>query len=324
MISLNERAAAIVGQMMEECEVLGLDVRRLANGATVIDAGIEAPGSLEAGRLFSEACLGGLGKVGFTLRTYHSRTEGENSSYWLPAVTVNVSVPHLACMASQYAGWAVKHDGYFAMGSGPARALFAGEDIFQMLEYEDRSDKAVLMLEARELPDENVARFVAEKCKVKPDCLMLLVAPTASIVGSVQIAARSSETGLHKMTELGFDVRQVKTSLGLCPLAPVASDDLHAIGRTNDAILYGSQVFYSVQAEEEDLGALIGRIPSSDSSDYGTPFYELFQRYNGDFYQIDPMLFSPAQVEINNLASGKTFRAGRLNTAILRSSLLEE
>jgi methenyltetrahydromethanopterin cyclohydrolase len=123
--------------------------------------------------------------------------------------------------------------------------------------------------------------------------------------------------------ELGFDVRKVKAAYGVCPQAPMAADDLHAIGRTNDAILYGGQVFYTVRAEDDELAALIAKVPSAGSRDYGTPFYELFQRYNGDFYQIDPLLFSPAQVEINNMNSGHTFRAGSVNPSLLRASLLE-
>jgi methenyltetrahydromethanopterin cyclohydrolase len=179
------------------------------------------------------------------------------------------------------------------------------------------------MLEGREFPGEEVAAFVAEKCAVSPEQLTLLIAPTASLVGSIQIAARSAETGLHKLVELGFDVRRVASAFGLCPLAPVAADDLHAIGRTNDAILYGGQVFYAVQAEDDELAALIERVPSSGSRDYGRRFDELFKRYNGDFYQIDPLLFSPAQVVMNNLNSGHTFRAGQLNSSLLQASLLE-
>lgn len=323
MISVNKHAAGIVHQMVDDCEALDIKVRHLKNGTAVIDAGVEVSGSLEAGRLFSEACLGGLAQVSFTQRTYHHRQSEKGSSFWLPMVAVDVQTPHLACIASQYAGWAVKHENYFAMGSGPGRALFAGEDIYKKLEYQDQAETAILMLETRELPNEEVAEFIAKKCRIKPDRLILLVAPTASLVGSVQIAARSSETGIHKLAELGFDVRKVKASSGLCPLAPVASNDLRAIGRTNDAILYGSQVFYAVQAEDDELKTLIDKVPSSGSRDYGTPFYELFQRYNGDFYQIDPLLFSPAQVEINNLSSGQTFRAGQLNPSLLQTSLLE-
>jgi methenyltetrahydromethanopterin cyclohydrolase len=319
MISVNERATAIVQQMINDCEALGIRVKRLKNDADVIDAGVEAPGSMEAGRLFACACMGGLGQISFNQQI----CDFENPDFWLPAVAVAVNYPHIACMASQYAGWAVKHDRYFAIGSGPARALYANEEIYKKLDYQDQARTAVLMLEGRELPGEEVAAFVADKCKVRPGQLSLLIAPTASLVGSVQVAARSAETGLHKMTELGFDVRQVAAAYGICPLAPVAADDLHAIGRTNDAILYGAQVFLSVRAEDDQIADLIEKIPSAASRDYGTLFYDLFQRYNGDFYQIDRLLFSPAQVEIHNLKSGRAFRAGHLNPSLLRKSFFE-
>jgi methenyltetrahydromethanopterin cyclohydrolase len=324
MISVNQRAAAIVERMIGEREAFGLAVTQLQNGTTVLDAGVEVPGSLEAGRLFACACMGGLGQVSFAQQALDDSESGRHASLWLPAVAVNISYPHIACMASQYAGWAVRLQRYSAIGSGPARALYAGEEIYQKLNYHDQAETAILMLEGSQLPDEEVAAFVAEKCGVSPERLTLLVAPTASLVGSVQIAARSAETGLHKMMELGFDVRWVTAASGLCPLAPVAGDDIHAIGRTNDAILYGARVFYAVQAEDDELAALIDKIPSASSRDYGTPFYELFKRYNKDFYQIDPLLFSPAQVEINNLNSGHVFRAGHLNLSLLEASLLQD
>jgi methenyltetrahydromethanopterin cyclohydrolase len=323
MISVNQRAAAIVQKVLNNSESLGVSVTRLKNGATVVDAGVHVPGSLKAGKLFAKACLGGLGDVHITQQRYESPESGSDDGFWLPAVEVTVSMPPIACMASQYAGWAIKLDRFFAIGSGPARALYADEEIFKKLGYKDKSDSAVLMLEGRQMPDEGVANFVAERCGLRPEKLILLIAPTASLVGSIQVVARSAETGMHKLVELGFDVRKVTAAYGLCPLAPIAADDLHAIGRTNDAILYGAQVFFTVQADDDELASLISRIPSESSRDHGTPFYELFQRYNGDFYQIDRMLFSPAQVEINNLKSGRTFRAGSLNPSILRASLLE-
>jgi methenyltetrahydromethanopterin cyclohydrolase len=319
MISVNQRAAAIVQKMMAESEALGLSVTRLKNGATVVDAGVHVPGSLKAGKQFAKACLGGLGDVHIT----QQGIDFQKSGFWLPAVEVTVSHPPLACMASQYAGWAVKLDQFFAIGSGPARALYADEEIFRKLEYKDHADTAVLMLEGRQMPDEAVAVFIAERCGLTPEKLILLIAPTASLVGSIQVAARSAETGMHKLVELGFDVCKVTAAYGISPLAPVAADDLRAIGRTNDAILYGAQVYLTVQAEDSELESLISKIPSMSSRDYGMPFYDIFRRYNGDFYQIDRMLFSPAQVEINNLKSGRTFCAGRLNPPLLRSSLLE-
>jgi methenyltetrahydromethanopterin cyclohydrolase len=321
MIRINERAAAIARRMIEDSEALGLNVTRLSNGTNLIDAGITVPGSLEAGRLFAEACLGGLGQVSFSRLNYTDPASG--NPFWLPSVSVSVTAPHIACMASQYAGWAIKVEKFFAMGSGPARARYAGEELFGKLDYKDPAEVAVLLLEGRKLPNEDVASFVAGKCGLPADCLTLIIAPTASIVGNVQIAARIVETGLHKMLELGFDVRQIISGYGTCPLATIADNDLLAIGRTNDAVLYGGEAFYTVKTSDDLLADLVGKIPSSASRDYGTPFYEIFQRYGGDFYKIDPMLFSPAQVTLNNLTSGHSFAAGQVNPSLLYTSLLK-
>ncbi len=315
MISINKRTVALVQQMIADAEALGVAVTTLPNGATVVDAGVKVPGSLEAGRIFAEACLGGLGQV--------SLCDLSLGELWLPGVRVRVSHPTVSCMASQYAGWAIKGEKFFAMGSGPARALYRGEKLFQKLDYHDQAEVAVLLLEGGKLPKEEIAAKVAAKCKISPQGLYLLIAPTASIVGAVQVAARIVETGLHKMLEVGFDIEAVSSGFGTCPLAPIAADDLQAIGWTNDAVLYGGRAWYTVRLDDEQIRALIEQLPSSASRDYGTPFYELFQHY-GDFYKIDPLLFSPAEVFINNLNSGRTFHAGGVNEKILRMMLEED
>jgi methenyltetrahydromethanopterin cyclohydrolase len=323
MISINQRVAGIVQGMIADAEALGIQVHQLSNGATVVDAGVKVPGSLAAGLKFSEACLGGLGQVTLTRLAYDDVLAGPGG-FWLPAVSVSVTYPHIACMASQYAGWAVSREKFFAMGSGPARALYAGEELFKKLDYKDQADVAVLLLEGRKLPKEEVAEYIAGKCGVAVDHLYMVMAPTASLAGSVQISARIVETGLHKLVELGFDVRKVEAGYGVCPLATIAGDDLKAIGRTNDAVLYGGQSYYAVRATDEELADLVPKVPSCASHDYGTPFFDLFQRYGGDFYKIDPLLFSPAQVIFNNLNSGRTFTAGQLNSKLLRQSFLGE
>jgi methenyltetrahydromethanopterin cyclohydrolase len=311
--SVNQRAANIAQRMIDDAQALELAVVQLENGATVIDAGVKAPGSLAAGQLFAQICLGGLGEV-------HLRAL-DLEGVWLPGVTVAVSHPVVACMASQYAGWAVKKDKYFAMGSGPARALYCGEPLFEKLDYKDQADVAVLALEGRELPPEEAAHKVADKCGVAVDKLYLPIAPTASLVGSVQVAARVVETGMHKMLEVGFDIGTVRSGFGTCPLAPIAKNDLRAIGRTNDGVLYGGQAWYTVETEDTQIEAVLESLPSSASRDYGTPFYELFKRYDGDFYKIDPLLFSPAEVFINNVTSGRTFHAGGINGELIQRSL---
>jgi len=321
--------------MIADTEALGLAVTRLSNGATVVDAGVEVTGSLEAGRLFAEVCMGGLGQVRFCELTFsETGFSGKNpvssgpitGDVWLPGVTVSVSHPPLACIAAQLAGWPVRGGDetkpYKAMGSGPARALYGVEEIFERLGYRDQADVAVLCLEGDRLPPEEVTEDVAEKCAVSPDCLYVLIAPPASLVCAVQVAARVVEAGLHKMMAVGFDVRTVISGFGDCPLAPVAADDLRAIGRMNDAVLYGGRAWYTVRADDAQIAAVIEQLPSSASRDYGTPFYDLFQRYDRDFYKIDPLLFSVAEISINNLTSGRVFHAGRVNCEMVRRALL--
>jgi methenyltetrahydromethanopterin cyclohydrolase len=300
--------------MIANAEALSLAATKLPNGATVLDAGLEVTGSLEAGRLFAEVCLGGLAQVRFCELTF--------DDLWLPGVAVSVSHPPVACMAAQYAGWAVESGKYFAMGSGPARAQRGEEPLFERLAYRDQADVAVLALEGHKLPPEEVAANVAAKCNVAPDHLYLLIAPTASLVGSVQVAARVVETGMHKMLEVGFDINTVLSGFGTCPVVPIAKDDLGAIGRTNDAVLYGGRVWYTVQADDVQIEEIIKLLPSSASHDNGTSFLELFRRYDGDFYKIDPLLFSPAEIYVNNVSTGRTFHVGQVNVDMIRRSIL--
>jgi methenyltetrahydromethanopterin cyclohydrolase len=297
--------------MAEEADALNLSVSTLENGATVVDAGIAVQGSPEAGRLFAEACLAGCGRVEFC--------EVAIGTEAYPGVGVTVDQPKLGCMASQYAGWAVSLDDdgtgspWFAMGSGPARALRASEPIFKDLGYAETSDVGVIILEGRTPPTAAVAASIAKACSIAPGNLRLLIAPTASMVGAIQISARVVETGLHKLHELGFDLGAVLSGFGTCPVSPVAKNDLRAIGRTNDAVLYGGKVWYTVDCEDEAVERVISSAPSSASGDYGTLFYDLFQHYGGDFYKIDPLLFSPARISINNVRSGRVFTAGAVN-----------
>lgn len=316
MISVNRQAATIVEQMVAQALRLGIAVTTLSCGARVIDLGLKTPGGLLAGKCTAEVSLGGMGQVTFVPLEF-----GDN--FWLPGVSIAVDQPEIGCMASQYAGWGIRRGDFFAIGSGPARALAATEPVFQQLDYRDNADVAVIILEGRELPNDEVAEYIARKCRVSPARLTMLVAPAACLAGSVQLSARVVATGMHKMVKLGFDVRKVLHGYGACPIAPVVPDEDLASALANDCVLYGGRVHYTVRADDAELEALIERIPSTASPDYGTPCYALFQRY-GDFYSIDPLLFCPSQVSITNLTSGRTFRAGRPNPEVLRASLLRE
>ena len=307
-LSLNERALALADRLAADAEALQVQVTTLANGTRVIDCGA---GGFEAGRVFAEICMAGLGSVAYAPVVIEGR--------WLPALTVTTDRPAVACLAAQYAGWRLDRDGYFAMGSGPGRAAIRAEELYDDLGWDEQASAAVLCLETREAPPEGVAEFVAERAGVPPSALTLLTAPTASIVGSVQIAARVVETALHKLHELDFDVRRVVAGYGSCPLPPVARDDMAALGRTNDAVLYGGQVHLTVEGDD-DLSELVERLPASASKDYGEPFGKVFKDADYDFYAIDPLLFSPAQIRLTSLGSGRSFEAGRVNLEVLERS----
>jgi methenyltetrahydromethanopterin cyclohydrolase len=315
-LAMNERAWALADWCAERAVDLRLAVHTVGNGARIIDAGVDVDGGFAAGRALAELCLGGLGRVEYATLTI----DGES---W-PGVQVWTDHPSQACMASQYAGWMINPDGFFAMGSGPLRAQARVErELFEKLGYVEHAARGVLVLETRTLPGSDVAAWVANKARVSEPSLTVAVAPTASIAGGVQIVARVLETGLHKMDTIGFDVTRVVSAMGTAPLAPPAKTDIRAIGRTNDCILYGGQARYTIRATDDELAALAQRLPACASNDYGTPFYEVFKRYENDFYKIDPMLFSPAEVWLTSATSGRTFHGGRLNPAVLRASLYE-
>jgi methenyltetrahydromethanopterin cyclohydrolase len=312
-LRLNARAVAIADRIEAEAAELRVRVHRLPSGARVVDAGIDAPGGLAAGRAMVDVCMSGLGNLSFVPLTIGGEP--------YQGVQIWTDHPWLACMASQYAGWALHVGDFFAMGSGPLRAVARVEhELFDKLAYSEESDSGVLALEGRTLPSDDVANFVAGKAGIAPSALTLVIAPTASVAGGVQITARIVETGLHKMDALGFDVRRVVSAYGTAPIPPVAKNDLRAIGRTNDCMLYGGQARYVVDADDATLEELAATLPASASSDYGTPFYEIFQRYDRDFYKIDKLLFSPGEVWLTSATSGRTFHGGRLNADVLRTS----
>ncbi len=311
-LSLNDRAMVLVEQLVADAQAARVAVTTLPGGTRVVDCGIEVPGGLEAGRLFAEICMGGLGSV-----TVAPLVLGER---WMPGLTVRTDHPAAACLAAQYAGWKLDRDGYFAMASGPARALIRAEDLYDDLAWEERSEVAVLCLETRVPPPPALVAMIAERAGVAPSALTLLLAPTASLAGGAQVAARVVETALHKLHELGFDVERVVSAVGTCPLPPVARTDVEAIGRTNDAVLYGGRVALVVDAVDDELAELVPRLPSSASPDHGEPFGATLEAAGFDFYAIDPLLFSPAEVHVTNTASGRSFHAGAPAPAVLERS----
>ncbi len=309
---LNERAWRVVERVCRQVETLRIRHFQTVGGARVVDFGLTVPGGLQAGLELARICLADLGHVQLVWRTFDERD-------W-PHVEVRTDCPVEACLFSQYAGWQLSLPDFFAIGSGPARAAAGVEELFDRLGYRERPGVAVAVLETAQVPDEPVARHVAEAAGVPLRQVALAVASASSLAGTVQVVARTVETALHKLYELDFDLRRVRSAYGIAPLPPVAGDDLQGLARTNDAILYGGCVTLWVDGENESLRKVGPLVPSCSSSAYGRPFRELFEEAGRDFYQMDPYLFSPASVTFVNVETGDVFRFGEKRLDVLRQS----
>lgn len=309
---LNHRAFQQVEQVLESESALGVVAHRLPNGSRIVDFGVQATAGLAAGTALATICLSGLGQVALV--------PGQLAGGLWPMVQVTTDWPLEACLFSQYAGWRISGDDYFGMGSGPMRSAAAAEELFERLQFRDDTQHCVGVLEAAELPPESVVEHIAERTGTSLPHTCVCVAPTASQAGNLQIVARSVETAMHKLFELEFDVTRVVSGWGCAPLPPLASDDLQGIGRTNDAILYGSRVMLWVRGDDASLEAVGQQVPACTSACYGKPFLEIFEDAGRDFYGIDPHLFSPAELVMINVDTGRTHQFGRLDADVLQAS----
>lgn len=311
-VNLNERAAQIVATIRSRGPELRVERHVRADGGETFDLGVKAPGGNEAGRWLALACLADLGSVAFVPAADSLPCDAE--------VQVVTDQPILACLASQYAGWQIAAGKFFAMGSGPMRAVAGKEKLFDDLGYREQSESVVGILETGKLPTDEALALIADGCDLPARNVTLLAARTASLAGTVQVVARSVETALHKLHELGFDLSRVVSGYGRAPLPPVAKDDLAAIGRTNDAILYGGRVTLWVRGDDDSLAEIGAQAPSGASPAYGEPFARIFEQAGHDFYKIDPHLFSPAAIRFHNLDTGRTHQFGAIDPRVLTQS----
>ncbi len=313
-VSVSAGAQKLVDQLVNDAASLRCVVSTGEVGEKRIDCGANTPGCLEAGRRLGEICLGGLGTVSFTNQSGLER--------WPLGLIVHSTNPVIACLGSQYAGWSI-HDeasGFFALGSGPARALSRVETLFAELEYADHAGCTSIVIEGDKAPPSSVAQNIAEACGISPSGLTVLYAPTGSLAGTVQIAARVLEVAMHKAHALHFPLENIIDGYGATPIAPPIPDFIQAMGRTNDAIIYGGRVQLFVRGDDEAARELAEKLPSRTCEIYGRPFAEIFAAVEGDFYKIDPMLFSPACVSISNMDTGSTFHGGAVAPEIIEAS----
>ncbi len=313
-MSVNRLAWNLLQKLIQNPELYQVKIEKSECGATVIDAGARVKGGFKAGKIITEICMGGLGNAEIECKKYGDME--------LPTISVYTDHPAIATLGSQFAGWQVREEKFSAIGSGPARALsLKPKEIYEKIGYKDAYQKAVLVLETDSNPPDKLLKRLAEECHVNYENLAVILTPTASLAGSTQVAGRIVETGVHKLTKLGLDPRMILNAWGCAPIPPVHPKFVNAMARTNDSILYGGTTYYTVSCEnEEELLRIVEKAPSKASKDYGKPFLEIFKDAEYNFYKIDPNLFAPAVLIVNNVKTGRILKTGEINIeALMRS-----
>lgn len=322
-INLNRSALYLVNELCDKSLKYGVTVEKTDSGATIVDAGVKSRGGFLAGKMVTEICLGGYGQAKILPTQYKDIV--------LPSIYVQTDYPAIAALGSQFAGWRIKVDNYSAIGSGPARALaLKPKKLYEKLKYKEESDVSVIVLETNKKPPEEVIERVSEQCSVSPENLFLVLVSTSCLAGSIQVSGRIVETGLHKLEKIGLDPNVVQYAWGCAPIIPLHPRFDEAMGRTNDAILYGGTAYYIVDVEDDtELEQIVKLAPSSASTmiqeakargKESPRFLEIFKEAGFDFYEIDPNVFAPAVVLVNNMRTGKIFQAGNLDIAVLKRS----
>jgi methenyltetrahydromethanopterin cyclohydrolase len=310
--TLNDQAQRLAEEMGNLHARLRIAVHLMDCRAPLIDCGVQVEGGLQAGLFMARISTAGYAEVALVTDSLAGHAH--------PHIQIMTDQPLLACLACQYAGWEVRVNDYFAMGSGPMRALCGREALFDRIPGRESASAAVGVLECRRLPTDAVFAYLGQHLSLPAQNITLLAAPAASLAGTVQVVARSLETALHKLLVLDFNLTQVISGFGVAPLPPVSANEITAIGRANDAIIYGANVFLWVRSDDDLLAAIGPKVVSESSGAYGETFCELFERGNRDFYKMDPMLFSPARATFHNLKSGRTHSFGRPNESMIQKS----
>ena len=300
-----DRSIALVHLLRDRADEYGLSVRTLPCGAMLIDTGVEASGSFTAGLRLIELCHGGLASAALGLV--------DLSGFVLPQVTVESLHPVFSTYRLQ-ASYPVSADTPEIRVCGPIR-LWLDQTVTG-----DSPLPGVVVIESDRLPDDTMALIIAERSGLPPQSLTLIVAPATSLVGATQIAGRVNECVIFTLAEsIHFDVDKVRHIVGQAPICPVGRSAQEQ-PYPDDFIHYAGKAMLALTAApEDDLESLVHQLTFASTPIYGTFFYELLAQAGGVFENIPELIDinKPAQVTINDLATGRTVHAGSPDIARL-------
>ncbi|KUO49414.1 MAG: hypothetical protein APF76_08565 [Desulfitibacter sp. BRH_c19] len=315
--SVNKQAVKIIKEkIVPFSEELGVGIIKLACGATVVDMGINHPGGWMAAKLFTEIGLGGLGQCSFG-KMYLDK-------YSVPTCVIHVAEPAIAEMASHVAYWRIVHKNKNITISGPIRAINGSDSFAKSVDYRDiLAHEAVAMIQTTDIPDDDLAQYIAHTVDLKPVNLYIVVAPTAGIVGAIQVCARNVEQSLPSIFDRGFSMDKIVHAEGVSPIVSIVDDEMLAWGRVNDCLIYGQESNIYVRCKDEEIESILEDLPFSKNKDvFGTPFMTLFNLCENDWTKVPRNWDAPCKVNFYNVSTGNSYSTGIINYQLLKENLL--
>lgn len=314
--SLNEAAMEIISPILDDPTRYGALITKSSGGATIVDMGIEADGSWLGAKMYVEAAHGGMAEL-----TY-GRMRIKDLD--LPSANVMIDNPMLSVIGCEAGAWSLGEGEYAPVASGPVRAKARVDRWAQRVDYEDPSDYVLMQMQTRRMPDDETLEFVAESCGIPMANLTVIVAPSASLVGSVQVGSRAFEQCVISLARnSSFDISTIVYGYGSAPVAPVIKDEVLAMGRINDALVYGgSGGMWLRHRDDEEVRRAAEGLPFSVQAgdDYGKGYAEIYAAYGHSLFDIPARLDSPAKIMMSNMLTGSVFTAGAIDEdAIYRS-----
>ena len=312
--SLNHAAVGIIKDAIARADEFQIRSWRAECGSTLVDMGLTCPGSWKAGQAFVEAGFGGMGKA-----TYGKFDIGP---FTVPSIDVWVDHPVLAVVASQAGCWELGTGELAEIGSGPARAVALADRWAGHGYHDPDPSEVVVQLQTHRVPSDELCQAVADACHLPPEKAYVVFAPTACLVGAIQVASRTVEQVMIKLFMRGFDIHSVKYGFGTAPVAPLINDESEVMGRANDALFYGATTVLYADVPDEAITPIIDSFCFDVNSGefWGMPFASIFERFHHNWFEVPDLVDSPAKVIINSLQTGHSFVGGQLNLEVLARS----
>jgi len=312
--SLNHSAMKIVKDVIANADEYQVRAWKAKCGSTLVDMGLDCPGSWKAGQAFVEIGFGGLGKAMYG--------KFEIGHFTVPSIDVWVDHPVLAVVASQAGCWELGSGELAMIGSGPARAV-ALSDRWAGHGYRDtKATEVVVQIQTNRVPSDELCLKAADACHVSPEKVYVLFAPTACLVGHVQVASRTVEQVMIKLFLRGFDIHSIRHGFGMAPVAPLINDEIEAMGRANDALFYGATTVLYADALDEVIAPIVdGFCFDANSGEFwGQPFVSIFRHFHCNWFEVPDLVDSPAKLIVNSLQTGHSFVSGQINLQVLSRS----